>query len=302
VYVRDGFPGQVLHVLPAPLVRQALLRPPTRRLLVTDAGYFPHAARHGRARRGGSAQAIAMLCSEGLGWVELDDRRHAVHAGDLLIIPPRVPHVYYADATRPWSIWWLHVAGDDVADLLAAVGLTRAHPVAPLVDEDRAFGLVEAVCAALGRDETMSSLTAAAGCAWNLLAQLAAERDGRSVRADDPVVRCQDYLREHLAADLTVSELAARAGLSTSHFSARFRTLTGSGVVEYVKRLRMARARGLLATTTASVAEIAGQVGYADPFYFSRQFSAVTGVSPREFRSSVQAEVQARPPDVAANP
>ena len=42
----------------------------------------------------------------------------------------------------------------------------------------------------------------------------------------------------------------------------------------------MARARQLLITSDHTVAEIAAAVGYPDPFYFSRQFSAVNGVSP----------------------
>jgi AraC family transcriptional regulator of arabinose operon len=52
----------------------------------------------------------------------------------------------------------------------------------------------------------------------------------------------------------------------------------------------MARARQLLITSDHTVAEIAASVGYPDPFYFSRQFSAVNGVSPREFRARVYEE------------
>ena len=37
MYLRDGFPGQRLHVLPGPLIKQALQRKPTSRMLVTDA-------------------------------------------------------------------------------------------------------------------------------------------------------------------------------------------------------------------------------------------------------------------------
>jgi transcriptional regulator GlxA family with amidase domain len=58
------------------------------------------------------------------------------------------------------------------------------------------------------------------------------------------------------------------------------------GVVEYHKRLRSARARELLITTDATVADIAHSVGYDDPFYFSRQFRAINGTSPSEYRSS----------------
>jgi AraC family transcriptional regulator of arabinose operon len=284
VYARDGFPGQRLHVLPPPLVAQASLRAPTSRLLVTDAGYFPHAATHGRVRRHGAAQAIVILCADGAGWCDLDGVRHAVPAHTVLVIPPGRPHRYFADAARPWSIWWLHVAGDDVADLLSAIGLTAAAPTGPLVDPYPAFALVESICDWLARDETAASLTGAAGVAWHLLAQLAAERERRSTGDAEPLRRIQALLREQLAAPVSVPALAEIAGFSTSHFSARFKAVTGFSVVEYVKRLRMARARQLLITSDRTVAEIAAAVGYPDPFYFSRQFAAVNGVSPRAFR------------------
>jgi hypothetical protein len=50
------------------------------------------------------------------------------------VIPARMPHRYYADSRRPWSIWWLHVTGDDVADLLSATGTTPTAPTMPLSD------------------------------------------------------------------------------------------------------------------------------------------------------------------------
>ena len=284
MFLRDGFPGQRLHVLPTPLVHLASDRVPTSRLLVTDAGYFPHAAMHGRVRRTGAAQAIVIMCADGAGWCELGGMRHDVGPGEVLVIPPRLPHRYYADTDRPWSIWWLHVTGDDVADLLTATGLTAASLTAPMTDPFGLFTLVESVCDDLARDETSASLTAAAGAAWHLLAKLAAERDGRSTgRA--PITRVQDHLREHLSAPVDVPALAELAGFSQSHFSARFKAVTGFSVTEYVKRLRMARARQLLITSDHTVAEIAAEVGYPDAFYFSRLFHAVSGSSPRDFRA-----------------
>ena len=59
--------------------------------------------------------------------------------------------------------------------------------------------------------------------------------------------------------------------------------------MEYVKRLRIARACELLITTTMSVADIARAVGYPDPFYFSRQFRRVRDCSPTQFRERAAA-------------
>lgn len=284
MYLRDGFPGQRLHVLPAPLIAQALQRPPTTRLLITDAGYFPHAAMHGRVRRAGAAQTILIMCADGAGWCELAGVRHEVGAGQLLLIPAHIGHRYYADTTDPWSIWWLHVTGADVADLVQAIGLTVRAPLASLIDPLAAFALVESICDCLDRDETWASLIAAAGTGWSLLAGLAAQRQRRSGDAG-PLRLVQDHLREHLTSPVRLSELAELAGFSTSHFSARFRAFTGYSVIEYVKRLRMARARQLLLTTDRTIAEIAAGVGYPDSFYFSRVFSTVNGISPSAFRA-----------------
>lgn len=294
MYLRDGFPGQRLHVLPRLLVKEALQRKPTSRMLVTDAGYFPRASMHGRTRAGGCDETIVIMCVEGGGRCEIAGVRHDVGTNEVLIIPAGVPHSYHASVTEPWSIWWLHITGEDVPDLLAAIGLTVAAPTAPIADPVRACALAESICDALAHDETAASLTAAAGAAWHLLAQLAAERDGRWV-AREPIARAKDHLRANLAAPVNLPALAALAGYSTSHFSARFRTLTGFSVTEYVKRLRMAQARQLLITSDHSVAEIAARVGYPDPFYFSRHFTAIHGMSPRAFRRRHKAE-NPRPP------
>ncbi|QGN33122.1 AraC family transcriptional regulator [Microlunatus sp. Gsoil 973] len=288
MYLRDGFPGQRLHVLPGPLVQEALTRPPTSRLMITDAGYFPHAAMHGRVRRTGAGQTILIMCADGAGWGVLDGVRHEVAAGQLMLIPARTPHQYYAHTTDPWSIWWLHVTGADVDELVEAIGLTAIKPVAALSDPVAAFALVEAICDTLERDETWASLIAAAGLGWNLLARLAAERQ-RSGNTE-PLRLVQDHLRQHLTAPVRIPELAELAGFSPSHFSARFRAFTGYSVIEYVKRLRMARARQLLITSDRTIAEIATAVGYRDAFYFSRVFRAVNQTSPSAFRARAREE------------
>ena len=281
--VRDGFPGQRLRVLAAPTTRKALLSPITRRLLVTDAGYFPHAAAHGRIRTQGAAEAIVMVCVGGRGQLKLDGAMHGVFSGDAVIIPARAAHRYTADEVDPWSIWWLHVAGsdaDEFVDFVAPQG-----PVVRLRDARRATTCIERAIDALEIDDTEATLYEAAGAAWQLLAHIAADvRRGEPSRTTDSIHEVQDYLRANLASPLSVPELARMTRLSTSHFSALFRSATGMAVTEYLKRLRSARARELLITTSMPISDLAKRVGYDDAFYFSRQFRSVNGVSPREFR------------------
>jgi len=292
--VRDGFPGQRLRVLPPPITSAALAAPITERLLVTDAGFFPHAADHGRVRPSGARQTIVIICTAGEGRVILDGTAHRVAAGDAVIIPARRPHMYVADRKDPWSIWWMHVAGADVADLLPEPADRSASPVLRLNDVYAATALITQVVEKLDVDDTAASLYEASGAAWHLLAHLRADRLRSGSGSGSRVHAAMAYLRENLTTTAGVTELAEMANLSPSHFAALFKSATGMGVIEYLTRVRSARARELLLTTRMSVQDIAEAVGYADPYYFSRQFRRVNGVSPRTFRAAHLEEVMER--------
>jgi AraC family transcriptional regulator, arabinose operon regulatory protein len=114
-----------LLVLLRPLVDKARRRPITSQLLVTDVGYFPRAATHGRYRPKGSDELIVIVCTRGLGWCEVDDHLVAVAAGSVLVIPAQVPHLYRADDGDPWTIWWCHLVGDDTDSLLSPLQGSR---------------------------------------------------------------------------------------------------------------------------------------------------------------------------------
>lgn len=284
MFLPDGFPGQRLRVLPRPLVASALRRPPTSGLLVTDAGYFPRAANHGRHRPEGAPEAIAIVCVDGFGHCEAGGGTIPVRPGQALVLPPHRPHVYLADPDRPWTIWWLHATGTQVPELLAVIAPDGREALVELHDTYRAVATIDDAISCFERDETFPSLISASAAGWSLLAQLAADVAAGGRQRTEPVRQAQEYLRRNFAKPVSVADLARTAGLSPSHFSALFRAATGGGVVEYVKRLRMARARELLITSSRDIADVAAAVGYTDAFYFSRQFRTVHGCSPSEYR------------------
>lgn len=282
---REGFPGQRMRVLPRPLVEAALAAPVTGQLVVTDVGCFPRAASHGRGRPRGAAQHVVIVCTAGKGVCHLPGGAHTVRAGQALVIPAGTPHRYEADERDPWTIWWMHVVGRSMRDHLAAIGTDVARPVVDCADVARVTALLDTVLRRMERDESTSTLLAAAGAAWHALALLAADRRLAGRNRADPVEATADHLRANPSARVSLDELAGMAGLSRSHFSALFRRATGYGPLEYQTRLRMGRARELLDTTDRTVASIADEVGYADPLYFSRQFKRIHGVTATDYRA-----------------
>jgi AraC-like DNA-binding protein len=111
---------------------------------------------------------------------------------------------------------------------------------------------------------------------------------------DDPVAnaridRAIAFVLADLARAMSVEQLAGVAGLSTSRFNVLFRGRTGVAPMEYVRRARVAEARRLLANVNLSIKQIAHQLGFADPFHFSKVFRAVDGLPPTHFREALLA-------------
>ena len=96
--------------------------------------------------------------------------------------------------------------------------------------------------------------------------------------------RVQDFLRDHLTEDVSLSDAAAVAGLSTSYFARAFRQATGVPPHQWVIAERLAHARTLLETSRLPLAEIALQSGFADQSHFTSAFRRGTGTTPGQWR------------------
>lgn len=283
-YLPEGFAGQRMVVLPRPSVRAALQRPVTSRLLVTDAGFFPHAARHGRARPDSSPEHVVLVCTGGGGWCQTPAGRLEVRHGDALVLPAGVPHRYAATHEDPWTLWWMHVTGTDSAELASAAHAAAGGALTHLREVDPVTGLLARALDALDT-ATPAGLVRASGAAWNVLTEIIATGRRSRGTAPDPIERAVEHLRATAPRRTSIAELASIVGLSPSQLRARFGREVGVPPLRYQRDLRMARARELLDATDEPIAAVAHACGYSDPLYFSRQFTHAHGISPSAHRA-----------------
>lgn len=96
------------------------------------------------------------------------------------------------------------------------------------------------------------------------------------------------YCAFHLSEPLSVADMAARAHLSPSHFTATFRRHFGVSPHQYLLHLRVQRAHELLLTSDHSLSEIAEQCGFADVHHFSKTFKRVFGAPPGAYRAGLR--------------
>jgi len=107
----------------------------------------------------------------------------------------------------------------------------------------------------------------------------------KSDAAESAIIQTVERIRRNPAAAYSVSEMAAWAQLSATHFTRRFKAITGFAPNHFVVEERLARAELYLRQTDLSVQEIATRLGYRDMYFFSRQFRRFRGISPTKIRS-----------------
>src|SRR5690606_34781067 len=99
------------------------------------------------------------------------------------------------------------------------------------------------------------------------------------------VRRAADFVRSHAREPLTLAGVARAVHVSPNYLTGLFRTETGTSLGRFILAERIACAQELLRRPEASVKAVALELGFADPFTFSRAFKRVTGRPPRAWQS-----------------
>ncbi|HEY2898176.1 MAG TPA: helix-turn-helix transcriptional regulator, partial [Gemmatimonadaceae bacterium] len=87
------------------------------------------------------------------------------------------------------------------------------------------------------------------------------------------------------ARELRIAELSAIAGVDPAHLARTFRAHYGTTPGAYLRETRVRRAADALARTSAPLARIALDAGFADQSHFTRVFRATYGITPRRWRA-----------------
>jgi AraC family transcriptional regulator len=161
----------------------------------------------------------------------------------------------------------------------------RLDPESPVVFREAATGEgLRRLRAELHRRDEWSAL-AVEGLLHETFAAMGRRRAGNQrSRAPHWLNRAVEELREEDTGPRSLSDLAASVGVSPSVFSRTFRQHLDCTPSDYLRRVRVERARALILGSDESLASIGLRVGFADQSHFTRVFRRVTGQTPNEVR------------------
>lgn len=258
-------------------------------LYLTNLGYYSNAKSHYRKRKNGCTEHILIYCTEGSGWISVNGKTVNVNENQYFIIPKNLPHSYGSNKQKPWSIYWIHFLGTISKEYTSLTKNPQTIFPSNIDRIDNRLELFEEMFQNLEMGFSKENIQYANICLLHFLASFKFLDQYRQIRKNndsDYLLQSIRYMRSHISLSITLEELARNGNLSISQFSLVFKRKTGKSPLEYLIQLRIQKACQLLDNSTLKIKDIAVKVGYQDPYYFSRIFTKVIGISPRDYRKS----------------
>ena len=109
---------------------------------------------------------------------------------------------------------------------------------------------------------------------------------GRERTSETDIDRALSYIHDHACEEITARDVAARLRLALRTFELQFQAEVGRTAAEEIRRVKIERAKSLLANTNLTILQIAGLVGLNNSSYFAEFFRRHTGMTPSDYRRS----------------
>ncbi|ODT17815.1 MAG: hypothetical protein ABS35_24975 [Kaistia sp. SCN 65-12] len=211
---------------------------------------------------------------------------HVVTAPAIFWLWPGMVHSYGPDDGTDWDEQWALFEGRIATDVLASALIEPRQPLLQLHDLSEMQRLFALLRVEMGDDTHLAR--ASAGARIHRIALSAAHQGlvERRERTELPIAPAIEALRARAFDSIDLSRFAEEFGMSPATLRRKFIAATGVPPKAFQLRLRLDRAKEMLAISNAGIEAIAHQTGFEDAFYFSRIFAQHEGMSPSSFRNA----------------
>jgi len=255
---------------------------------VGSLGYYPQAKGHYTYRKKGLPENLLIYCVDGNGWFKLRNKTYQVQPNEFFMLPRNMEHAYGSDDANPWSIYWLHFGGVQLPELNKLSSILPSSGPSQISGREEIVKAFNKMYHALSLGYSINNLMFANLCIPHFLSfflynsQHFYESPALQSNVVDQAIQ---YMNQHLDQNISLPELSASYNYSTSRFSSLFKDRTGFAPIDYFLHMKVQKATQLLDFTDKPVKEIASELGFDDPYYFSRLFKKIMAVSPSDFRT-----------------
>lgn len=259
-----------------------------RHLHICSIGYYPKAKDHYTYRKKGLPENFLFYCVDGHGWYKIGNQRYEIGPNEFFILPQNVEHAYGSSEEHPWSIYWIHFGGDSLPEMNEVHAVQQHFKPYRVKNNGDVIPLFTKIYKTLELGYSIDNLLFANMCLSHFLA-LFIYNARHYAETDSDKMDCVDnailYMQDHINENISLNELSALYNYSVSRFSNLFKQKTGYAPIDYFVQMKMQKACQQLNFTDRSVKDIAFSMGFDDPYYFSKRFRTIIGMSPKKYRT-----------------
>lgn len=212
-----------------------------------------------------------------------DGKHTTARKGDTVILDCYKPHEYYTKES--FESIWIHIAGSNSYDIYEEIEKDDGNLV-KCKDAQHLEKLIFRVFNTMKNEATANELNYSLDI-YKIFTELLnpqALRKKGEISCEESVNLVKNYIADNLNEGLTVSKLAQKVNMSSSHFSRVFKQQTGFSPYDYILISRLNRAKYLLQVTDMTVSSIAYEIGFNSESNFIYFFTENEGISPGKFR------------------
>ena len=255
-------------------------------LYLSDIGFYPNAKDHFRNRDNGTPEHILIYCIDGSGYIKINGQAYQLSPNTFFVIEGWQQHTYWASEPDPWSIYWLHFGGE--RSILFQKHFNKVNDIKPsgnsrTDDRIRLFNEILTVLESGLTKENIEYTNLWLSSLLTTFFYIETFCNAKGFRDSDPVEHSILFMQNNINKLLKMDDIAKRVNLSASHLSKLFRNKTGTSPMDYFINLKMQEGIRLMTNRSMRIKEVAFNLGYNDPFYFTRIFTKHIGVNPTSF-------------------
>ena len=225
---------------------------------------------------------------EGSGSFFMDDIKYSLTKGQGFLIPPNVITYYQADKNTPWTYVWIGFHGFKAEAYLQRANITRHSPIFHYPDDTLKTYIFQMM--AIDKFSAYRDLQLQ-GYLFLLIAELIKSAPKHSIpkysTTDIYIKEAITFIENNYSRPIKIADIASKLSIDRSYFSNIFKKTLQKNPQEFLLEYRMAKACELMTNPELSISNIAFSVGYTDAFNFSKMFKKIKGISPSDYRKTI---------------
>jgi AraC family transcriptional regulator of arabinose operon len=261
------------------------------------AGRFAEQHGYRTYRPKGTRDWLITATREGVGEYRTASGIWQCREGDVILLAPGTPHHYATPEGETWHFDWCHFIPKPewlsllhLPELSPGVFHVRIDSLSVRTRLGQAFERMRKD--SLGPEALSRQLALNAMEEILLLIAKYGNHQKHLPSLDSRVEEVLRILTQNMREQHSIPKLAKAVSLSPSRLSGLFKKEVGESILETLLQIRLRHAARQLEYTTRPIAEIAADVGFRSPFYFTKQFTAFYGMSPSAYRMRRQNEAE----------